>query len=135
MFIITQFGKIFEEQICSDSLKCLDHKSQIPDCDFVGKSKLTMAVHIGKNHSEEFDCGLCDLETNSLQNLETHLKTCEAYECDYYTGCDKRFNTLSEIKKHFKDQHKKEKGSFKHLKIDRNYCNEVSETVHEFEKN
>ena len=56
------------------------------ECDFVGKSKVTMAVHIGKNHSEKFDCGLCDLETNSLQNLETHLKTCEAYECDYYTG-------------------------------------------------
>ena len=58
-----------------------------------------MAVHICKNHSEEFDCGLCDLETKSLQNLERHLKTCEAYECDYYTGYDKRFKTLSEIKK------------------------------------
>ena len=44
------------------------------ECDFVGKSEVTMAVHIGKKHSKTFDCGLCDIETNSIQNLEIHLK-------------------------------------------------------------
>ena len=77
------------------------------ECDFVGKSVVTMEVHIGKKHSKTYDCGLCELETNSTQNLEIHLKTCEAYQCYYYTGCDKRFKTLSELKKHFLDKHKK----------------------------
>ena len=59
--------------------------------------------------SEKFDCGLCDIETQSLQNLETHLKTCEAYQCYHYTGCEERFKTLSELKKHFKGKHKKKR--------------------------
>ena len=104
------------------------------ECDFVGKSEVTMAVHIGKKHTKTFDCGLCDLETKSIQNLEIHLKTCEAYECNYYTGCDKRYQTISEVKKHFVDKHKREQGTFIHMKIDRNYSEEVSEKVHDFEK-
>ena len=104
------------------------------ECDFVGKSVVTMEVHIGKKHSRTYDCGLCELETNSIPNLEIHLKTCEAYQCGYYTGCDKRFKTLSELKKHFLDKHKREHGEFIHMKIDRNYSEEVSEKVHDFEK-
>ena len=104
------------------------------ECDFVGKSEVTMAVHIGKKHLKTFDCGLCDLETNSIENLEIHLKTCEAYECNYYTGCDKRYQTISEFKNNFVDKHKREQGTFIHMKMDRNYSDEVSEKVHDFEK-
>ena len=39
------------------------------ECDFVGKSVVTMEVHIGKNHSKTYDCGLCELETNSIEIL------------------------------------------------------------------
>ena len=38
-------------------------KFKCDDCDFVGESELTMEVHIGKHHSETYECGLCDVET------------------------------------------------------------------------
>ena len=41
-----------------------------------------MEVHIGKKHSDQFDCGICDLEIKSLENLKIHLSTCEIYKCD-----------------------------------------------------
>ena len=30
------------------------------DCDFVGTNKCTMEVHIGKVHSDDFECGMCE---------------------------------------------------------------------------
>ena len=94
--------------------------------DFVGKLKASMEVHIGKHHCEKYECGLCDSEIGSQEKLETHLKTCEAYECDHHSGCDRRYKTLSDLKKHFTEKHKKDMVYFNHLKIDRNDCNEVS---------
>ena len=52
------------------------------ECDFVGGSKETMEVHLGKYHSENFECALCDHKDKSLENLETHLFTCEILLCD-----------------------------------------------------
>ena len=34
---------------------------QCEECDYCGENKETMAVHVGKEHSELFECGLCDL--------------------------------------------------------------------------
>ena len=35
------------------------------ECDFLGKNEVTMEVHLGKLHSEKFECGC-------LENLEIH---------------------------------------------------------------
>ena len=42
-----------------------------------------MEVHLGKHHSEKNECGLCDFEAGNLENLETHLNTCEFFQCDW----------------------------------------------------
>ena len=42
---------------------------------------------------------------------------------------------LKKNRKYAQEAKRKEKGSFIYMKIDKNYCNEVSELVHEFEKN
>jgi hypothetical protein len=42
-----------------------------------------MKVHLGKHHSEKYKCGLCDLETASLENRETHLNTSEVFQCEW----------------------------------------------------
>jgi hypothetical protein len=51
------------------------------ECEFFGTNHLTMEVHLGKEHSANFECGLCEVEAKDLENLEMHLFTCEIYEC------------------------------------------------------
>ena len=46
-------------------------------CDFICETDLGMEVHIGKEHADGFDCGLCGFKEQSLENLETHIYTCE----------------------------------------------------------
>ena len=75
----------------------------------------TMEVHGGKRSTNNFECGLCDLPMNSLENLETHLASCEVYECD---NCEKRYKSLSDIKLHLEKEHNKET-TFFHLKMNR----------------
>ena len=36
-------------------------KFKCEDCDFVGQSRETMEVHIGKSHTDNFECGLFEL--------------------------------------------------------------------------
>ena len=94
-----------------------------------------MEVHLGKHHSEKYECGLCDFEAGNLENLETHLNTCEVFQCDWdKEKCKKRFKTLTDIKKHFLEDHNKEYGYLEHLKLDRNDCNEVSEKAYRSDK-
>ena len=113
-----------KKHLLAHSYKKVEFKCD--ECDFVGKLRASMEVHIGKHHCEKYECGLCDSEIGSQEKLETHLKTCEAYECDHHSGCDRRYKTLSDLKKHFTEKHKKDMVYFNHLKIDRNDCNEVS---------
>jgi hypothetical protein len=94
-------------------------------CDFVADQPITMEVHLGKSHSESFECGLCNLEAKDLETLETHLFTCELYIC---YSCDKRFNNLGDIKKHIEVTHKK--ASLFHVKIDRNDPNDISDILY-----
>ena len=42
----------------------------------------TVEVHHGRYHSCDFECGLCDYKAKSIKKLNTHLSTCEIYECD-----------------------------------------------------
>ena len=42
------------------------------ECDFVGRQPITMEIHLGKYHSDKFECGLCDSETKDFETLQTH---------------------------------------------------------------
>jgi hypothetical protein len=91
---------------------------------------VTMEVHLGKHHSDKFECGLCNLEIGGLENLEIHQNRCEVFQCDWdKEKCKERPNTLIDIKKHFVEVHKKEYGYLLDLKLDRNDYNEVSEKM------
>ena len=86
-----------------------------------------MEVHIGKC-SETFECGLCDEKFNKLNDLETHLNTCEVYECAL-VECLIRFKTLSDMKNHIAEEH--EDGiAMHHLKMDRTDTSKVSFKYH-----
>ena len=56
-----------------------------------------MEVHIGKKHSDKFECGLCGFETKDIKYLNVHLRTCERYK---YEHCEQKFATLSDVKIH-----------------------------------
>ena len=44
-------------------------KYKCEDCDYWVPSFLTMQVHIGRWHSNNFDCGLCDYKAKTLEHL------------------------------------------------------------------
>ena len=67
------------------------------DCEFVGENDETMEVHIGKTHSDNLECGLCEVQMDTLENLEMHLFTCEIYVC---CSCNLKGKSLSELKSH-----------------------------------
>ena len=89
-----------------------------------------MEVHIGKKHSDLFDCGLCATETKSLENLNIHLSTCEMYKCE---DCDLRLKSLSEIKKHVETKHFKYRHckTIIHLKQNRSDPDAIDEKPYE----
>ena len=62
-------------------------------------------VHVGKDHGENFECGLCEFVAKDLEALEIHLCTCEIYKCE---KCADVFKHLSELKTHFVKYHEKE---------------------------
>ena len=59
---------------------------------------LTMEIHIGKEHYENFEYGICIFTGESQQILEMHLFTCEMFEC---AECDEKSKSFSEMKKCF----------------------------------
>ena len=42
-------------------------------------SCLSMVVHLGKYHSENLECGLCEAGFGELSKLEMNLNTCEVH--------------------------------------------------------
>ena len=104
-------------------------KLKCKDCEFLGDNKYSMEVHIGKYHSDKFECGLCDDTMKTLSELEVHLFTCEVYKC---FNCGVRLRTLGEIKKHIRENHTEEDFVFHHLKIERNDEEEVKSTQYYF---
>ena len=105
-------------------------KFKCEDCEFVGECEATMEVHIGKDHSVNFECGICDLVVNTLENLEIHLFSCEVYQCDM---CKSKFKSISQFKKHIPEMKCMEAGGYQyvhHLKMERHKPNEVSDNLH-----
>ena len=45
-------------------------KFRCAECDFVGENDLTMDVHVGRNHADDFECGLCENKFESVESLE-----------------------------------------------------------------
>ena len=85
-----------------------------------------MDVHIGKHHTENYECGLCHLYANSFEKLETHLLTCEIYRCCICEEPQKTEKTLKKGKEHMETEHEPEDyDSLQHLKLDRNIPDEV----------
>ena len=59
-----------KKHLVTHSYKEIRYKCE--ECDFIGQNEVTIEVHLGKLHSEKFECGLCDLEAGGLENLEIH---------------------------------------------------------------
>ena len=99
------------------------------ECEYICEKQLTMEVHVGKYHDTNFECGLCGFAANSEENLSMHLVTCEIYTCNI---CEKRFNTISEIKSHYKNDKIliKQYDKVTHAKVGRNSDSVVKETKH-----
>ena len=74
------------------------------NCSFFAKNKLSLKVHVGKEHSGDHECGLCGYAAKSNEQLITHLHTCEIFICCASSNDDCK--TISEIKKHLKEKHK-----------------------------
>ena len=74
-----------------------------------------MEVHFGKCCVDELFCGLCEWKSSDLESLDTHLASCEVYEC---VGCDERFLILNNVKVQFKKEHGEET-KLSHLKMNR----------------
>ena len=72
------------------------------ECDFVGESQESMALHIGRKHCDLYECGLCEYEAKTSQDLEIHLTTCEIYAC---SKCDNTEKTLANLKEHIETEH------------------------------
>ena len=106
----------------SHSYKEANYKCE--DCDFVSKHTLTMEVHMGKLHLDKLECGICEMEAKDMEALETHLHTCEIYQCQ----CGKKCKLLQDVKKHIKEEHKE--ATILHLKMDRDNSEEFSETMY-----
>ena len=83
-----------------------------------------MDVHIGIFRSETFECGICDCNMKTLEDLDIHLFSCEVYKCASNDDleCECTVKTLGEIRNHIETHHKH--GHFKHIKLKRNNANE-----------
>ena len=103
-------------------------KFKCEDCDFVGEKFETMEVHMGKCHTDNFECGLCEKNFGNIESLETHLNTCEIYRC---SRCFLKETRISNIKAHAERKHPGLQATLIfHLKMNRNNRNEVSSTEH-----
>ena len=110
-------------------LKTHSYKSvnfKCKECEQFCETEIEMEVHIGKKHSDQFDCGICGFEIKTLEDLNIHLTTCEMYKCE---ECDLRVKSLSEIKKHVENEHSKWKKlqAIIHIKQNRNDSEVVDE--------
>ena len=69
-------------------------------CSFSEYNEVGIGVHIGREHGENFECGLCELITEDLEHLDMHLLTCEIYKCNQ---CENVFKNLQDLKQHFQE--------------------------------
>ena len=66
---------------------------------------------MGKTHTKDFKCGLCEKVLGSKEALEIHPNFCEVYQC---TKCQRKETNFSDIKQHITNQH----NSQRYLMID-----------------
>ena len=52
---------------------------QCKECDFFCETQSEMELNIGRKHSDQLECGICNYEADNLENLTIHLATCEIY--------------------------------------------------------
>ena len=78
-------------------------KFKCDECEFWGPNAQTMKMHFRRLHCENVSCGICDLEMKDIDTLDTHTSTCQGFKCNW---CDKRFYSISDIKRHSKQDHK-----------------------------
>ena len=100
------------------------------DCDFVGKCLETMEIHLGKSHTDTFECGLCEKDLGNLENLSIHIQTCEIYRC---RRCYQKETKISDIKNHAVKKHYGNANTgilIDHIKINRNDSEEVTSNEH-----
>ena len=88
--------KIDEHRISHSYTSTSELKFKCEECNFWGPNRLTMDMHVRKKHSEIISCGMCMLEVKNEETLETHIVTCEIYQCN---ECRTKFTTVSDIKK------------------------------------
>jgi hypothetical protein len=67
-----------------------------------------MEVQVGKCRRDKLECGLCDFNSDTLENLETHLGVCKL-----------RMWFLKDIKSHIEKEHI-ETTLLYHMKMKRN---------------
>ena len=83
-----------------------------------------MEVHIGKFHTDCFECRLSEQHFGNVESLETHFNTCEMYRC---RRCFHKENNTLNIKAHAEKKHPGLQATLVfHLKIKRNDKDEVS---------
>ena len=104
-----------------------ENKFKCEDCDYCCENELSIEVHQGKYHSEDFECGLCEYKSGSLENLNIHLSTCECFECD---NCFFRVRELSDIRSHMDEEHEQENLKIIHGKVDRKNENFIKTPEH-----
>ena len=75
-----------------------------------------MEMHVKKLHSEDITCGIWDLIVENVEDLETHLVTCEVYRC---SDCKTKFSIVSEIKKHINKDNKERNVCLTHVKTNK----------------
>ena len=118
----------FKKHMKTHSYK--EAKFKYADYDFVGKSLETMEVHLGKFHTDNYECGLCENDLGNLEDLSVHLQTCEIYRCK---RCYKKEQQISDIKAHAVKKHNGNANTgilIKHITINRNDSEEVTAKEH-----
>ena len=90
---------------------------QCKNCDFETNNLNSIEVHVGGCRELNFECGLCGNGFETKVDLETHLRTCEVYECDSFSFW-LRVKNLSHMKKHITEKHTISSTEINHLKID-----------------
>ena len=75
-------------------------------CNFSEYNEIGIEVHVGREHGDNFECGLCEYIAEDLENLDLHLLTCEVYKCN---KCGNILKNLQDLKQHFLTEHENEK--------------------------
>ena len=97
-----------------------------------GSTECTTDVHMGKEHSDNLECGLCAFKLKDKEQLETHQLTCEIYKC---TLCDNNFVKLADLKDDVTTDHEYNKyRSIIHAKQNRFNEEEIDETYYRGEE-